>query len=598
MNIFKFQVLSLFLFSISNICPQLGLAQPLAFLEEASGGTKFVSPKGESKPNLYPTRSGAQVALLTDGEQNLAVRLQMLDRATETIDIQTLIFSGDFSGTRVAEKLIAAKKRGVQVRVNVDALSNADVDTKNLPTTRLYMRLLKEGIDFRGFSLFGRHFLSDIFEAKHFAEINYRFHDKMWIIDGATDHGMAVVGGRNVADEYFHITKSQIYEHPEKMHWRDQDVVVKGQPLVRDMLRTFNQNYADAEAREKKYFSSIDKKDNWLRRLLIAIDDKIQLTGADPMESLNEVIARAMERIIGLTSRQQGKRRVRLVETVEESSGLVTYTEVPIDENELNESSDEEKPTAKQNRLTEAEKQEVRNQLTQLERRGDLDRLKFAATTARWFQSRPRLGETYIEQLYISMIKEARKSIDMMNAYFIPSPQMTEALSDAAKRGVRVRIFTNSTESIDVMPILCVAGRLHYQALMSGNHRQCEAMATSGGLDAASPGLPNSAIGCLDIYEWKGPETVHAKFGLFDDTHLIVGSYNIDPRSLNLNSETVLLFSSNDLGSAMADQLGRIDLPKAKRVSQAQADDFSRKTSQIDRAEIQKIIAEIMSPNL
>ena len=66
---------------------------------------------------------------------------------------------------------------------------------------------------------------------------NKRYHEKMWIIDGETDHAVAVVGGLNIANEYFRIDP----QNPSR-YWRDQDVIVKDD-VVKDMVATFERNF-------------------------------------------------------------------------------------------------------------------------------------------------------------------------------------------------------------------------------------------------------------------------------------------------------------------------------------------------------------------
>jgi phosphatidylserine/phosphatidylglycerophosphate/cardiolipin synthase-like enzyme len=59
----------------------------------------------------------------------------------------------------------------------------------------------------------------------------------MWIIDGETDHAVAVVGGLNIANEYFRIDP----QNPTH-YWRDQDVIVEGD-VIKDMVATFERNF-------------------------------------------------------------------------------------------------------------------------------------------------------------------------------------------------------------------------------------------------------------------------------------------------------------------------------------------------------------------
>ena len=66
---------------------------------------------------------------------------------------------------------------------------------------------------------------------------NHRYHEKMWIVDGETDDGVAVIGGANIANEYFRVDSAD----PGRV-WRDQDVVVKGS-VVSDMVEAFERNF-------------------------------------------------------------------------------------------------------------------------------------------------------------------------------------------------------------------------------------------------------------------------------------------------------------------------------------------------------------------
>jgi len=78
---------------------------------------------------------------------------------------------------------------------------------------------------------------------------NKRHHEKMWIIDGETDHGVAVVGGLNIANEYFRIDP----QNPSR-YWRDQDVIVKGD-VIKDMVATFERNFeyhTDQQSRNQR----------------------------------------------------------------------------------------------------------------------------------------------------------------------------------------------------------------------------------------------------------------------------------------------------------------------------------------------------------
>ena len=123
------------------------------------------------------------------------------------------------------------------MRVIVDAMSNP------VPQTQwMYFDLKQHGIEVEGYETFYLQWLNELPVATHDAADqktapNKRYHEKMWIVDGETDHGTAVTGGLNVANAYFRVNPMDPDEN-----WRDQDVIVKG-PIVADMVTAFERNF-------------------------------------------------------------------------------------------------------------------------------------------------------------------------------------------------------------------------------------------------------------------------------------------------------------------------------------------------------------------
>jgi phosphatidylserine/phosphatidylglycerophosphate/cardiolipin synthase-like enzyme len=198
------------------------------------------SPKAEiGKSGLFDVHpaSTCQIAVLRNGDDSFAARVQALRKADTSVRIQALIFTGDESGLYIAELLKEKKAQGLDVRVIVDAMSNP------VPQTQwMYFDLKQHGIEVEGYETFYLQWLNEMPVTRHDAadgttNPNKRFHEKMWIIDGETDHGVAVVGGLNIANEYFRIDP----QNPSR-YWRDQDVIVKG-AVVKDMVVTFERNF-------------------------------------------------------------------------------------------------------------------------------------------------------------------------------------------------------------------------------------------------------------------------------------------------------------------------------------------------------------------
>jgi len=178
-----------------------------------------------------------RIAVLPNGDDSFTARIQALKKADTSVRIQALIFTGDESGLYITELLKEKKAQGLDVRVIVDAMSNPGVQTQ-----WMYFDLKQHGVEVEGYETFYLQWLNELPLAWHDAadkttSPNKRYHEKMWIIDGETDHGVAVVGGLNDANEYFRIDPQD-----PSLYWRDQDVIVKGD-VVKDMVAAFERNF-------------------------------------------------------------------------------------------------------------------------------------------------------------------------------------------------------------------------------------------------------------------------------------------------------------------------------------------------------------------
>jgi phosphatidylserine/phosphatidylglycerophosphate/cardiolipin synthase-like enzyme len=171
--------------------------------------------------------------------------------------------------------------------------------------------------------------------------------------------------------------------------------------------------------------------------------------------------------------------------------------------------------------------------------------------SVRFIRSRPRLDERWIQEAYLEQLAAADTSVVIANAYFIPTDELRDALVDAARRGVEVTVITNSKATNDI-PMINDAGRVSYAALIDAGVR---------------------------VYEWhaerRGEGTLHAKLAVFDSEVAIVGSYNLDPRSLALNSEDVVVVHDARIASELHDRVMETDLELAERITAERAEAWS-----------------------
>ncbi len=114
----------------------------------------------------------------------------------------------------------------------------------------------------------------------------------------------------------------------------------------------------------------------------------------------------------------------------------------------------------------------------------------------------------------IRLIDSARDEILMQNAYIVLSSEAEEALVRAAKRGVKVIFLTNSADST--------------------NHQSTTAFFMNDWQRLLAK-MPGSHIYVFPA----GKPCIHTKAFVFDSQLAIVGTYNLDPLSMVVNSEVV-----------------------------------------------------------
>ena len=129
------------------------------------------------------------------GMDALGARLDMIDKAEKTIDLQYFLMKDDTSGLVLAKALLNAADRGVRIRFLLD-----DVFT-SAPDRTLLMLSQHPNIEVRLFNPISRRGLYSLNFIGSFSKANRRMHNKSFTVDNA----ISIVGGRNIADEYFQL---------------------------------------------------------------------------------------------------------------------------------------------------------------------------------------------------------------------------------------------------------------------------------------------------------------------------------------------------------------------------------------------------------
>ena len=172
----------------------------------------------------HPGESG--FLLFNTGEGGIQARVAMADVAQSSIDAQYFMWGRDTVGRVLLDRLIAAADRGVRVRLLIDDYWASGQD----PAFQAIDA--HPNIEVRVFNPFSRGRMRITQLLGRFTELNRRMHNKLFVADGQ----VAVVGGRNLIDEYFGLGKEICY--------RDFDLLAIG-PVA-----------AEAEAGFDRYWNS------------------------------------------------------------------------------------------------------------------------------------------------------------------------------------------------------------------------------------------------------------------------------------------------------------------------------------------------------
>ena len=186
--------------------------------EETALGRK-VDPRAKAHPGLSAFR------LFASGSDALTLRVQMADSAQKTLDIQYFIFKDDDSGQLLMSAMLRAASRGVRVRLLIDDTEARGQDD------RIGVLAGHPNIDVR---LYNPFFYRGSIGLLRYAEfgltinrLNYRMHNKLFVVDNT----IAIVGGRNVGDEYF--------DTGNDLQFGDYDVFAMG-PITPALSKSFD----------------------------------------------------------------------------------------------------------------------------------------------------------------------------------------------------------------------------------------------------------------------------------------------------------------------------------------------------------------------
>ena len=168
--------------------------------------------------------------------------------------------------------------------------------------------------------------------------------------------------------------------------------------------------------------------------------------------------------------------------------------------------------------------------------------VKDVPVLAQVVRSSPLQGNDAMYRAFLQAISSARTSILISTPYLLPGEQLTEALLDAVRRGVRVRVLIPSVvKSSGVEFVTQASQREAFGALLEGG---------------------------VQLHEYS-PALLYTKMMIIDGTWATVGSTNLDNRSMAMNDELNVMFYDRTIAKRL-EEIFAADIAYSHKVSREQ----------------------------
>ena len=152
---------------------------------------------------------------------------------------------------------------------------------------------------------------------------------------------------------------------------------------------------------------------------------------------------------------------------------------------------------------------------------------------------------------------KAREELIIVSPYFVPGKDFTEYLVSRVAEGLKVRILTNSLEANDVPMVH--AGYMRYRKDLIAGGVELYEYRVVGSKAMRKQQAKENRIGASGA-------SLHAKFFGFDQRYLFIGSFNLDARSVEINTELGAYFESAELASRLSRRFDEDILDMAYKV--------------------------------
>lgn len=509
-------------------------------------------------------RSDSAFMLLSSVGLAFSSRVTLIDAAQRTLDLQYYAIHADSSTEILLEHLQAAAQRGVRVRILIDDFNTAGEDAQVLRLAfvkGVEMRLFNPLPGSRG-SLVGK-ILGSLHQADR---IQKRMHNKLFIADNA----WGITGGRNLGDAYFGGDGESAFV--------DLDVLAAG-GIVQQMSASFDRYWNDQLAYPVQ--TLLSKQDL----------DRLQ---KEPKREPGEAAPPPRTGMQKTVAQQQQQPQAGSQPKVSTQPG----------------------PTVLPNAQPTSSPQQGRPL--------DLQQVPLTWAPAALLADQPgkvapgddevQAGETVVDGL-LQLMGQTQREVLIISPYFVPGAQMMQVFGELRRRGVAVRVLTNSLASNDAPA--AHAGYRHYRTellRMGVELHEMRSDPATAGLQTNAPPAGHGDQGAARFGSGSGPggsksgtsrASLHSKAVIIDRKLAVIGSMNLDLRSQQKNSEVALLIRSQALSeqaaklieNAFARNSYRLDLQDGRlRWRAPPGASFPDATSEPEADWKLKLLVDLLSP--
>ncbi|MCV6823987.1 MULTISPECIES: phospholipase D family protein [Halocynthiibacter] len=403
---------------------------------------KALSARHGGKSLFYP---------LVHGQDSLGARLRLIDAAESTLDIQYFLIKPDLAGAVFSWALIQAAERGVRIRFLIDDVFTTTTDDQ------LVLLNEHENIEIRLFNPLSRNAPKAFNFLLDFDRVNRRMHNKSLTVDNAT----TIIGGRNIADEYF-----QINSHAE---FADFDLLATG-PIAAEVAQTFDTFWNDSHAIPAKAYR-------------------------------HQATARSSDELLGALEDFQRTAAADIYKRASNSDFINDIRNGVI------------KPYVAEAEVVSDTPQKLKVPVHVAER---------------------TLADFLNREMWTSV-----DEVTLLTPYFVPRPYGATLFKEMERRGIDVRIVTNSLAATNHSYVHGGYMKYRKELLAAGveiYEIKTDALQALGELPA------DSDIGL----------TMHTKAAILGQEKVFIGSLNYDPRSIEINSELGVFVNSPQFARDLA----------------------------------------------